>query len=83
MNWSQFQGGRKQFRSKVKGQWGRLTDDELDQIAGKRDILTDKIQRKYGIAQEETEKQVKDWKSRARPGRRSTADRWSHFMVLA
>jgi uncharacterized protein YjbJ (UPF0337 family) len=45
----------------VKGQWGKLADDELDQIAGKRDILTGKIQKKYGMAQEEAEKQVKDW----------------------
>jgi uncharacterized protein YjbJ (UPF0337 family) len=61
MNWNQVQGDWKQFRGKVKEQWGKLTDDELDQIAGKRDILTGKIQKKYGIAQEEAEKQVKDW----------------------
>ena len=61
MNWNQVQGDWKQFRGKVKEQWGKLTDDELDQIAGKRDILSGKIQKKYGIAQEEAEKQVKDW----------------------
>ena len=61
MNWNQVQGDWKQFRGKVKEQWGKLTDDELDQIAGKRDILTGTIQKKYGIAQEEAEKQVKDW----------------------
>ncbi|HEY5141250.1 MAG TPA: CsbD family protein, partial [Methylococcales bacterium] len=45
----------------VKEQWGDLTDDELDQIAGKRDILVGKVQAKYGIAKEEAEKQVTDW----------------------
>ena len=54
MNWKQFTG-------KVKEQWGKLTDDELDQIAGKRDMLVGRIQEKYGIAQEEAEKQVKAW----------------------
>jgi len=39
-----------------------LTDDELDQITGKRDNLVGKVQEKYGIAKEEAEKQVKDWK---------------------
>lgn len=61
MNWNQVQGNWKQFKGKVKEKWGELTDDELDQIAGKRDILIGQIQKKYGIAQEEAEKQVKDW----------------------
>ena len=50
----------KQFTGKVKEQWGDLTDDELDQIAGKRDILVGKVQAKYGIAKEEAEKQFTD-----------------------
>ena len=39
MNWNQVAGNWKQFTGKVKEQWGDLTDDELDQIAGKPDIL--------------------------------------------
>jgi uncharacterized protein YjbJ (UPF0337 family) len=61
MNWNQVQGNWKQFTGKVKEKWGELTDDELEQIAGKRDILVGQIQKKYGIAQEEAEKQVKDF----------------------
>jgi uncharacterized protein YjbJ (UPF0337 family) len=61
MNWNQVQGNWKQFTGKVKEKWGKLTDDELDQIAGKRDVLIGQIQKKYGIAQEEAEKQVKDF----------------------
>jgi len=61
MNWNQAEGNWKQFTGKVKETWGKLTDDEIDQIAGKRDILLGKVQEKYGIAQEEAEKQVKDW----------------------
>jgi len=45
----------------VKVQWNKLTDDEVDQIAGRREILLGKIQEKYGIAKEEAEKQIKDW----------------------
>jgi len=61
MNWNQAEGNWKQFNGKVKETWGKLTDDEIDKIAGKRDILLGKVQEKYGIAQEEAEKQVKDW----------------------
>jgi uncharacterized protein YjbJ (UPF0337 family) len=61
MNWTQVKGNWKQFKGKVKQQWGELTDDELDKIAGDRDVLVGRIQEKYGIAQEEAEKQVQKW----------------------
>jgi len=61
MNWDQVKGNWKQFSGTVKVKWGKLTDDEVDQIAGRRDILLGKIQEKYEIAKEEAEKQVKDW----------------------
>jgi uncharacterized protein YjbJ (UPF0337 family) len=63
MNWNQVQGNWKEFTGKVKQTWGKLTDDELDQIAGKRDVLVGQIQAKYGIAQEAAEQQVKDFES--------------------
>jgi len=61
MSWNRIEGNWKQFKGKVKETWGELTDDELDQIAGKRDILLGKIQEKYGIAQEEADKRIKDF----------------------
>jgi uncharacterized protein YjbJ (UPF0337 family) len=48
----------------LKEKWGKLTDDELDQMAGNRDQLVGKIQERYGIAKDEAERQVKDWESR-------------------
>jgi uncharacterized protein YjbJ (UPF0337 family) len=50
----------------VKEQWGKLTDDELDKIAGKRDQLVGKIQNSYGIGKDEAEKQLNEWESRQR-----------------
>ena len=61
MSWNRIEGNWKQFKGKVKETWGELTDDELDQIAGKRDILLGKIQEKYGIAQDEADKRIKDF----------------------
>ena len=65
MNWNQVQGNWKQFMGKAKEKWGDLTDDELTQVAGKRDALLGLVQTKYGIAQEEAEQQVKDWENDA------------------
>ena len=45
----------------MKEKWGQLTDDELDVIAGKKDVLVGKIQKKYGIEKEEAEEQLKDF----------------------
>ncbi len=48
----------------MKEQWGKLTDDQLDVVAGKRDHLAGVIQETYGITKEETEKQVAAWQER-------------------
>jgi uncharacterized protein YjbJ (UPF0337 family) len=61
MNWDQVQGTWKQMSGKVKEKWGDLTDDDLVQIAGKRDQLIGKIQERYGIAKEAAERQVDEF----------------------
>lgn len=47
-----------------KEQWGKLTDDELDQIEGKRDQLVGRLQQSYGITKDEAEERVSDWERR-------------------
>ena len=63
MNWDQIAGNWKQVKGVVRQKWGKLTDDDVDVIAGKRDILLGKIQERHGIAREEAEKQLKDWEA--------------------
>lgn len=63
MNWDSIEGQWKQFKGKVREQWGKLTDDELDIVAGKRDQLAGLIQKKYGVAKEEAERQVDQFAS--------------------
>ena len=65
MNWDQIQGNWKQVTGKAKTQWGKLTDDDFDVVAGQRDQLAGKIQGRYGIAKEEAEKQIAEWQSKA------------------
>ena len=61
MNWNQAEGKWKQFKGRVREKWGKLTDDDLDIIAGKRDALAGRIQERYGLAQQETERQIADF----------------------
>jgi len=58
MNWDRIEGGWKQFSGKVKEQWGKLTDDDLTEVAGRRDQLAGKIQARYGIAKEQAEREL-------------------------
>jgi uncharacterized protein YjbJ (UPF0337 family) len=58
MNWNQIEGNWKQLTGKVRQHWGRLTDDDLDVIAGSRTELAGRIQEAYGISQDEAERQI-------------------------
>lgn len=66
MNWDRIEGNWKQLTGKAKVQWGKLTDDDLDVIAGKREQLSGKLQERYGIAKDEAEKQIDGWTSSAK-----------------
>ncbi|MFN7002244.1 MAG: CsbD family protein [Roseinatronobacter sp.] len=65
MNWDEVKGKWTQMTGSMKAKWGKLTDDDLKQAEGNRDILIGKIQEKYGVAKDEAEKQVNDWMERA------------------
>ena len=65
MNWDTIQGNWKQVTGKAKQQWGKLTDDDMDVIAGRRDQLAGLIQERYGIAKDAAEKQVAEWEVKA------------------
>lgn len=72
MNWDVIKGNWKQFKGNVRQQWGKLTDDHLDIIAGKREILSGKIQETYGITKDEAETQVKAFEERHKDYRPTT-----------
>jgi uncharacterized protein YjbJ (UPF0337 family) len=65
INWDRIQGSWKQVTGQVKAQWGELTDDDLDVVAGRRDQLVGKLQERYGIAKDEAERQLADWQRQA------------------
>ena len=61
MNWDHVEGRWTEFRGKVRERWGKLTDDDLDVIAGKRDQLIGLIQQRYGTARDEVDREVKEF----------------------
>lgn len=65
MNWNQIEGNWEQFKGKVQSQWGELTNDDLDVVAGNRKQLVGKLQEKYGKAEDEAEKEVDNWLSKS------------------
>lgn len=70
MNWDVIEGNWKQLKGVVKEQWGKLTDDHLDKISGKRDQLSGHIQEAYGVSKDEAEKQIKAFEDRNREDQR-------------
>ena len=61
MNWDQIEGKWKQSMGKVRVKWGKLTDDDVTAVNGKKEQLVGKIQERYGIAKDAAEKQVDEF----------------------
>jgi uncharacterized protein YjbJ (UPF0337 family) len=64
MNQDQAGGKWRQFKGKIKEQWGKLTDDDLTMIEGNRDQFIGRLQERYGIAKEEAERQLREFQNR-------------------
>lgn len=60
MNWDQIEGNWKQIKGRAKQKWGKLTDDDLDRLAGRRDELIGKVQERYGYERDLAEREVDD-----------------------
>src|SRR5689334_4596266 len=58
MNKDVFQGQWNVLKGKVKEQWGKLTDDDIKEINGKREQLLGKIQKRYGYAKDKAETEI-------------------------
>jgi uncharacterized protein YjbJ (UPF0337 family) len=66
MNWDRIEGNWKQLKGKVKEKWGKLTNDDLTTVAGKRDQLAGLLQQRYGYQKDQAEKELEEF-SRSLP----------------
>ena len=69
MNWDQIEGQWHQLAGQAKSQWAKLTDDDVKNVAGKKDQLVGKLQEHYGVLKEEAEQQIDKWIAKIPPAR--------------
>jgi uncharacterized protein YjbJ (UPF0337 family) len=65
MNADTLKGQWHQVKGEIKTQWGKLTDSDLDQIAGQSEKLIGKLQERYGYARERAEREFLDFDAEA------------------
>jgi uncharacterized protein YjbJ (UPF0337 family) len=64
MNTDVLKGKWLQLKGEVRRQWGKLTDDDLDQIEGNSEKMVGKLQERYGWARNDAEREVNDFLAR-------------------
>lgn len=67
MNWDRIEGQWSQLKGDLKSKWAKLTDDDLSNMAGKKDQLVGKLQERYGVMKDEAERQVDEWIAKLSP----------------
>ncbi|HEY7190377.1 MAG TPA: CsbD family protein [Vicinamibacterales bacterium] len=70
MNSDTLKGQWTQLKGKVREQWGKLTNDDLDEIQGRAEQLVGRLQQRYGIGRDEAQRQFDAWNVEPRPGTR-------------
>ena len=58
MNWERIEGNWREMKGKLRSKWARLTDDDLENIAGKKDVLLGRLQQRYGFHKERAEREI-------------------------
>jgi len=61
MDMNEIKGNWKELKGTVRQKWGKLTDDDVEQVAGRKDVLVGRLQARYGRAKEEAEREVDTW----------------------
>jgi len=64
MDWDRIEGSWKEYKGKVKIQWGKLTDDDIDVVNGRREELEGRLQKNYGYAKDKAHSEVESWLNR-------------------
>lgn len=66
MNWDQIEGSWHVQKGKLMSTWGKLTNDDVESIAGKRTTLLGLLQSRYGRAKEDAEREIDLWAEKIR-----------------
>ena len=61
MNWDQIEGKWSELKGRLRSKWAKLTDDDMQMIGGKKDMLVGRLQQRYGMKKDEAEREVDRW----------------------
>ena len=61
MNWDTIQGKWQELKGEARAKWGKLTDDDLETAAGKKDVLIGRLQQRYGMKRDAAEAELDGW----------------------
>jgi len=61
MNWERISGNWAHWKGRVRERWGRITDDQLARVEGRREQLAGRIQEAYGLTREDADRQLRNW----------------------
>ena len=61
MDWNRVEGNWKEFKGNVQQKWGKLTNDDLDVVVGKRTELSGRLQQRYGYAKDQADREIDMW----------------------
>ena len=64
MNWSNIENRWNDYKANAKQQWSKLTDEQLNNTMGKREQLSQHLQKAYGLTKEDSDRQISDWQSK-------------------
>jgi uncharacterized protein YjbJ (UPF0337 family) len=68
MNFDQLEGKWKQYKGRIREKWGKLADDDLQIIGGRRDQLIGRLQERYGFAKEVAAREADEFVMSLEPG---------------
>jgi uncharacterized protein YjbJ (UPF0337 family) len=61
MDWEQLQARWPQMREALRHRWGRLTEDDMDVIAGHREVFIGRVAERYSVDREEAQRRIEEW----------------------
>jgi uncharacterized protein YjbJ (UPF0337 family) len=67
MTWGSIESNWQQLEANLRARWGKLTEDDLEGIAGQRDKMIDKLRALYGLTEDRAEAELRDWERHQEP----------------
>jgi uncharacterized protein YjbJ (UPF0337 family) len=61
MDWDRLEARWPQMRGQLRHRWGRLTEDDLDVIAGHRDVFVGRVAERYSVDRDEAWRRIEEW----------------------